>query len=1760
MKKLTLTIFFTLITLTTAFASMQNYCSTPPFITSKIPPLVMLVMGKDHKLYYEAYNDASDLDRDGTLDIGYKHNLDYYGYFDSYKCYKYNSSGGYFYPVSTTADKYCTTGNNEWSGNFLNWMTMSRMDVLRKVLYGGYRSTDTTTETILEGTYIPQDAHSWGKEYTGTDSSKLTPYTDPSSGAVCTLPSNNATWDQNDKILLVYYDDDKSGVDGNNHDDLVNSYSVLDYSRHEYVDNINFASSNRINTGNYFFVTRLNVSSESAGSWEFAIDGDDGVEVEVDGTVVAAYYGGHGFCNCNNHNGSINLAAGVHTVIVRLRENTGEDGATLYFKNPKTSTTWREFTKDNLKQYKKNTLVAPYIDNTCRVKVTSFINTGIPGKAGDGNLDLDNDSIKETVGGASGGRNLFCMTSTSADTPHKIRVLTNRQNRIWEWASKERPVCDNSLGTPTEFYVRVKVCDETVGLEDNCKQYGSSYKPVGLLQKYGASDGSKVCTQSLSPCTNDASCGTGEGVCVEKSAIYFGLLTGSYGKNLSGGVVRKLFGPIDNELDITNGIIQSVSSTKGSIINTINNLNVRGFDYSNHTYSSCGWITDGPIDESDDCVMWGNPLAEIMYEAVRYMAGKGSPTSDYNVDDANLPEPTWDKPYDTYPVCSKPFIIAISDVNSSYDADQIPGSKYNTYSGDLTDFDVGSETASISTNESINGDYFIGVAGTNTDFLCSAKTVSTLAEVLGICPEEPTKGGSYYSAGVALYAKTKFSSNFDNSTTVPSEITTYSVALASPIPNIEIDTDNDGNTDVTLTPLGKSVSGCYGVYNSCAAKTTLSYDNSSGLTITNASTGAFCPTNQIVDVYLDYINPNEGQFSINFEDVEQGADHDMDAIVKYEYTVNDNGTITVTLNSNYASGCIDQAMGFSISGTTEDGVYLAVRDADSSISDEDTPSVVSDMPTSWSKTFTVNTSIAAAKNLKDPLWYVAKYGGFNDYNGDGLPSSDSEWDADGDGVPDKYFYVVNPLKLEQELDKVFKNILKETSSGTSISVLSERKKQGSIISQAVFYPSKDFDNTSLDWTGQLFSYWFYNTLTAQNIREDTNENKYLDVCSGSSYGVDNILDFQVNNAGDLQIDKYDSNCIDGTPDNKTGTIDKLDDIKYLWEAGEKLKQRSYDNRTIYTVADNNSALVEFTTTNSTEFVDYLGTATYTGSSTAFPKNISADDLIDYVRGNDISGCRNRDTGNGIWKLGDIVYSTPQITEYADYAMVFTGSNDGMLHAFRAGKISASGLGPYQVAKLCNSSGDCNFDELGKEEWAFIPKNALPYLRYLADPDYCHVYSVDLAPYIVELDTDNNDIIDKRILIGGMRFGGGVAGCTDTDDGEDTDDCVNPPKDTCSDLDADNCTGRSSYFALDITDPKSPKFLWEFTDKYLGFSYSGPAFIQRNGISYVMFLSGPTDYDGQAGQDLRMYVLTLDSNYKISAVNKFDGNGSGDWIKVNNFTDANNAFGGRLFTNGVDYNNDGNTDAVFFGINQKNGTSWQGNLYMLYINNDNPANWHVEKIFNNGTGVVTSKVEYMKCFDNDYIYFGTGRWFYKGDDMGQNVNDTEELYGVRVTGCLDDGNCSINSAKNTNDSCTELGSNNSVWAYKIDLDPKSGSYGKERLISDPAVTNDLNIVFYSTTEPSTNVCDFGGRSRIWGINCATGGSIFEGCPDGSYTPEEFNQTLYLQLSKGNIEDITKGTFNNGKTTDWYKGITPETPPILPPPYSGKKGKILLWIEK
>ena len=152
----------------------------PNIVSTNAKPMMMLTASKEHTLFGPIYNDFEDIDGDGVIDTDFKPTFKYYGYFDSRKCYSYSTSNNRFDPEETT------TGSNFacpvvdakrwWSGNFLNWTTMTRIDVIRKMLYGGKRSTDSITETILERANLSQDGHSFVKYYNGTDVRSYTPY------------------------------------------------------------------------------------------------------------------------------------------------------------------------------------------------------------------------------------------------------------------------------------------------------------------------------------------------------------------------------------------------------------------------------------------------------------------------------------------------------------------------------------------------------------------------------------------------------------------------------------------------------------------------------------------------------------------------------------------------------------------------------------------------------------------------------------------------------------------------------------------------------------------------------------------------------------------------------------------------------------------------------------------------------------------------------------------------------------------------------------------------------------------------------------------------------------------------------------------------------------------------------------------------------------------------------------------------------------------------------------------------------------------------------------------------------------------------------------------------------------------------------------------------------------------------------------------------------------------------------------------------
>lgn len=165
-------------------------------------PMMMLTASRDHTLFAPIYTDYEDIDGDGVVDYTFKPTFKYYGYFDPDKCYGYeagHSTGGRFEPKAMVVEyerRSCPSNQFLWSGNFLNWATMTRLDVVRKTLYGGRRIEDTLGDTTLEMAALAHDAHAFVKYYSGDDIRDYTPFTASGLGGQgLTLCSRGSTGD-----------------------------------------------------------------------------------------------------------------------------------------------------------------------------------------------------------------------------------------------------------------------------------------------------------------------------------------------------------------------------------------------------------------------------------------------------------------------------------------------------------------------------------------------------------------------------------------------------------------------------------------------------------------------------------------------------------------------------------------------------------------------------------------------------------------------------------------------------------------------------------------------------------------------------------------------------------------------------------------------------------------------------------------------------------------------------------------------------------------------------------------------------------------------------------------------------------------------------------------------------------------------------------------------------------------------------------------------------------------------------------------------------------------------------------------------------------------------------------------------------------------------------------------------------------------------------------------------------------------------------
>lgn len=1722
--------------LTTSAVQAANLSNSPMFITASQPPLIMLTMARDHKLYYEAYNDYSNLDgdREGSIEVGYKPDLiEYYGNFDSKKCYSY--SGGVFTPVAMSDlsggryNKKCTgTGRDGyWSGDFLNYVTTSRIDALRKVLYGGYRSTDSTTQTILERAFIPQDAHSWGKEYKSFENdgyyiNEYTPLPMPSTGkrhlfANVTLTGygypplmrvlNDTAWriwewvsierpvagtqcatSNNTRSNCATGSSTYTGhpADAAEFQTLINTYATPGHQTGvRTVANINESGYDlnpyTTNDEYYIDVFRGSMNVSTGGNYEISVDGDDAVELWIDGRPIVGWYSGHGTCGgstgCRDaHKATVALTAGTHSIEFRHQEGAGAEGWVLYWNGADSGNAW-----EVVPASKFSGLTQTFYDtNTVSSSITDY-----------------------TL------RNEVCKTITG-------------------------------VGSDANF-----------GREDNCKAYTNTntntttYKPTGLLHKYGDDNG-----------------------------MFFGLLTGSYDQNTNGGVLRKAIASITNEIETTTGIYKESGSTCGGsgtsacvlgIIGSINRLHITGFNYGDHSYS-CGWITTRQMNDGE-CEMWGNPLAEMMYEAVRYFSGATAATASFTTsstrDDAvtlpggttGLPKvTTWTNPYtgapsspipDTgpFPSCSKPFLMLISDVYPSFDSDGVPGADINFSTTGAVAINGASLNAAsrgdglwnLEFGTGVSKNIFIGQVGSNYDGAPTPKTASSFGNIRGLSPSDPTRQGSYYAASIANFGKL----NDLNPVSSEQKLGTYAIALSSPLPTIQIPV---GTSQISIVPFAKSVGGAS----------------------ISATQGQFQPTNQIVDFYIDTIkntvprtdlSVNGGRlyykFRINFEDVEQGADHDMDAIAVYEILDNGDGTITINVNSTYAAGGIIQHMGYVISGTTADGIYLVVRDSDTGYSSD--PEYFLDRPNSSdpgtnsayhlpllasadpdvpnasnyaTRIFTANTTATAATTLRDPLWYAAKYGGYIDTNGDNVPQL-HEWDGDNDGVPDSYFLVVNPLKLYAQLDEALSKI-KDTSGTAAATTANSFTLQ----SDTHIYVGR-FNSDG--WTGELISFPVTDTSIgnadwrAERMLADKDPNSRVILTYDRDQTTDKGIPFRwasMNATGTTSVR-------DSLNQTSTGTTDSLGSDRVTFLRGTNI-----------TGMRTRPSILTTTITGT------CTTGSYSCPSGGGTANCYATDQVTVI-GSVV--CTPTPKPN---LLGDIINSQSQYvgtpnrgygdTSYANFAspyhatdnpngkgdrtpMLYVGANDGMLHGFDG--------------------------TTGEERLAYVPgelyrqRGGRWILNKLTEADYgkkgslnTHRYYVDGTPTIGDIctryttPTSCDDGYWRSLLVGGLGGGG------------------------------------QGIYALDVTDPSNfsesnagTLVKWEFSDRNdadMGYTVGRP-YITRlctnrltdgscdNWSWYVLMNNGYNnrEADGHvsATGDAALYVINAITGALVKKINVDEGDTT---------TSGPN---GLSEIAPIDLDGDGVVDYVYAG--DLKGNLWRFDFMTSDVSGwgitlgstSNPAPVYVawdEQTTRARQPITTAPDAILHPNGGLLVTFGTGSYLFAGDDQ---TTQLQTVYGIwdkldnTVVDSTDRSNLQqqqITTATITDTSTytvegvsrTETSTYRSVSANTVDWNNKRGWYfnlpdNKERLAYNPEIRGGTILRAVSVV-PSNDICEAGGYSWEYFVNVLTGGQL--------------DWSVYVDVAGLQTFGSTSGYASARKSTT---GITPPGVIITNP----KKGK-------
>lgn len=380
---------------------------------------------------------------------------------------------------------------------------------------------------------------------------------------------------------------------------------------------------------------------------------------------------------------------------------------------------------------------------------------------------------------------------------------------------------------------------------------------------------------------------------------------------------------------------------------------------------------------------------------------------------------------------------------------------------------------------------------------------------------------------------------------------------------------------------------------------------------------------------------------------------------------------------------------------------------------------------------------------------------------------------------------------------------------------------------------------------------------------------------------------------------------------------------------------------------------------------------------------------------------------------------------------------------------------------------------GRESWAFIPNRLVPNLSRLTAPDY------QFVPYVNNTPIDHDVYINnewRTVLVGTLGLGG------------------------------------QGVYALDVTDPESPRVLWEFTDQghaHLGYTYGRPNVYRLSDGTWVAVV--PSGYNSEARFDYATrnlpnerpdthFVPGGDSNGMVFVIRISDGQTVG--IPVSGAR-------GLATVQLADYELDYELDFAVTG-------DLNGNLFRIDFKD---LGWgelggaRVDRMFSGSTNrpFTSGATLFADPTTGEMIaVIGTGK--YLEDDDRETEIPRQAIYGIRECGpgCASYPITLANLVEQT----VSVGANGAISMDRTRPIPQNrrgwyiqlgnpaapdGLVDGERVIDmSLPVSFSNNIVAIGSYIPSDEPCFPQGNSAVYVLSALTGGFAFPGAPnaDGS----------------------------------------------------------------